>query len=58
MARRGLNSQLHPGRCPMCLAPIVAREDNPDARDPYVPATMWICERGCRVTEPDFTEVP
>jgi len=46
------------GRCPMCEAPIVAREDNPDARDPYVPATMWICERGCRVTQPDFAEVP
>lgn len=45
------------GRCPMCLAPITRREDNPAAREPYVPRTMWICERGHRITQPDDTKV-
>jgi hypothetical protein len=40
----------------MCEAPIVDREDNPNARDPYVPSVMWICERGPRITQPDVIE--
>lgn len=40
------------GCCPLCTAAIVDREDNPDAREPYVPRTMWTCEHGHRITQP------
>jgi hypothetical protein len=44
------------GHWPMCKAPIVEREDNPAAQEPYVPRVMGICERGHRVTQPDQEE--